>query len=216
MEILFWSLLKYIWPFFTTGHWKAKRCSGNLSGTITWNQKHRASCFLWKSCSENFWELPPRKSFMIEHILKALNYAEYELCHWCFSRNFPEIFRTAILKENLLMDVPYFVNLWMSASDKARFKKMFGSKYSSELTLITKWYYSCGCCHDSLSCKQLKKCVTDKYLRKKVRHWTLFTFVTENLCYHYNTWVTGVYMMYMFDRNFGGKNLEMSDYLKQI
>ena len=154
---------------------------------------------------------------MTEHILKALNYAEYELCHWCFSRNFPEIFRTAILKENLLMDVPYFVNLWMSASDKARFKKMFGgSKYSSELTLITKWYYSFGCCHDSLSCKQLKKCVTDKYLRKKVRHWTLFTFVTENLCYHYNTWVTGVYMMYMFDRNFGGKNLEMSDYLKQI
>ena len=156
---------------------------------------------------------------MTEHILKALNYAEYELCHWCFSRNFPKIFRTAILKENLLLDVPYFLNkhLWMSASDKARFKKMFGgSKYSSELTLITKWYYSFGCCHDSLSCKQLKKCVTDKYLRKKVRHWTLFTFVTENLCYHYNTWVTGVYMMYMFDRNFGGKNLEMSDYLKQI
>ena len=38
-----------------------------------------------------------------------------------FSRNFPKIFRAAILKENLLMDVPYFIkeHLWMSASDEA-------------------------------------------------------------------------------------------------
>ena len=142
MEILFWSLLKYIWPFFTTGHWKAKRCSGNLSGTITWNQKHRASCFLWKSCSENFWELPPRKSFMTEHILKALNYAEYELCHWCFSRNFPKIFRTAILKEKLPMHVSYFIkeHLGMGATDEVTPKKTFdGSKPSSKLTLIRLW-----------------------------------------------------------------------------
>ena len=42
-----------------------------------------------------------------------------------FSRNFPKIFRTAILKEKLLMDVPYFIKeqLWMNASDEATLKK---------------------------------------------------------------------------------------------
>ena len=67
-------------------------------------------------------------------------------------RNFPKIFRTAILKENLPMDVPYFIHghLWMSASDEATLKKNFGgSKPSSKLALKTKWYHSCGCCDDS-------------------------------------------------------------------
>ena len=43
------------------------------------NQKRPASCVLLKSCSENSWEIP-RKSFTSERILKAHNYAEYELC----------------------------------------------------------------------------------------------------------------------------------------
>ena len=50
-----------------------------------------------------------------------------------FSRDFTEIFRTTILKENLLMDVPYFKEhlLFMSASDEAALKKIFcGSKSS--------------------------------------------------------------------------------------
>ena len=95
-------------------------------------------------------------------MLKANNYAEYKLCR-CFSRNFPKISRTAILKENLT-DVPYFVkeHFWMSAFDEATPKKIFGgSKPSSKLTLKTKWYHSCGCCDHSRSCKQLKKRVTD-------------------------------------------------------
>ena len=39
--------------------------------------------------------------------------------------NFPKIFRTVILKENLPMDVPYFIkeHLWMSASDEATLQK---------------------------------------------------------------------------------------------
>ena len=39
------------------------------------------------------------KAVTTEHILKAHNCAEYEHCRWCFSRNFPKIFRTAILKK---------------------------------------------------------------------------------------------------------------------
>ena len=64
------------------------------------------------------------------------------------------------------MDVPYFIqeHFWMSASDEATLKTIFGgSKPSSKLTLRTKWYHSCDCCDDSRSCEQLKKSVTDKY-----------------------------------------------------
>ena len=43
-----------------------------------------------------------------------------------FSRDFTEIFRTTILKENLPMDVLYFKEhlLFMSASDEATLKKV--------------------------------------------------------------------------------------------
>ena len=61
-----------------------------------------ASCVLWKKYSENFGEIP-RKSIRTAHI-ETHKYAEYELCHQCFSRNFLKIFGTATLKENLLMD----------------------------------------------------------------------------------------------------------------
>ena len=42
-----------------------------------------------------------------------------------FSKNFQKIFRTATLKENLLMNVPYFIKEqpWMSASDETPLKK---------------------------------------------------------------------------------------------
>ena len=53
-----------------------------------------------------------------------------------------------LFKENLPMDVPYFIkeNLWMSASDEAAPKKIIGgSKSSSKLTLKTKWCHKCGC-----------------------------------------------------------------------
>ena len=74
-----------------------------------------------------------------------------------FSRNFPKMFRAAILKETLLMDVPYFIkeHLWTNASDQATLKKIFGgSKPSWKLTLKTKWYHSCGCYDDTRSCEQ--------------------------------------------------------------
>ena len=125
----------------------------------------------------------PRKSFTTERILKAHNYVEYELCRWFFSRNFPKIFRAAIIKENLPIDVPYFIkeHLWMSASDETTLKKNFGgSKPKNKMvpwkqngtklvTLKTKWYQTCGCSDDSRCWEQLKKHVTDKYFEKKVK-----------------------------------------------
>ena len=86
-------------------------------GIIRWNQKHPISCVPWKSCSGNFGEIS-RNSFKTEHILKAHNYSEYELCHWCFSRNFRKILTTVILKENLPMDVPYLINPLTTANGK--------------------------------------------------------------------------------------------------
>ena len=62
-----------------------------------------------------------------------------------------KVFRTAILKEDLSMDSPYFIteHLWMSASCEAALKFFFdGTKPSSKMTSKTKWYHSCGCCDD--------------------------------------------------------------------
>ena len=56
-----------------------KRSSGNVYKFIRQNQKLCANCVLWKRFSENFWEIL-RKLFLTEHLLKAHNYAEYELC----------------------------------------------------------------------------------------------------------------------------------------
>ena len=49
------------------------------------------------------------KNHLRQGILKAYNYAECELCCWCFTRNFLKIFRTTILKEKLSMDVLCFI-----------------------------------------------------------------------------------------------------------
>ena len=43
----------------------------------------------------------PRKTLVKEHVspwLQACNYDENALCCQCFSRNFPEFYRTAVLK----------------------------------------------------------------------------------------------------------------------
>ena len=81
------------------------------------------------------------------------------------------------------------------------------------MTLKSNWYHSCGCCEDSWSCGKLKRHVTEKYFEKKVRLWTLITFhypsITGSACYYYNTWVTGVNMEYMLDRNYGGKTSQI-------
>ena len=76
------------------------------------------------SLTKLYWKFSG-KSFTTERILKAHNYAEYELCHWCFSRNFSKIFRTSILKENIPIDVPYFIKEqhWTSACNEATIKK---------------------------------------------------------------------------------------------
>ena len=81
------------------------------------------------------------------------------------------MFRTAILKENPPMAVPYFIqeHLWMTGSDEVTSKKKFGgSKSCSKVTLKARQHYSCGCCDDFRSCEQLKKNVTDKNIFKKL------------------------------------------------
>ena len=66
--------------------------------------------------------------------------------------------------------------------------------------------FCCGCCDYSQSFEQLKKCITDIYFEKKKLDFEPYSpSITGNLCYHYNTWVTDVYMAYMLGRNFGGK-----------
>ena len=129
---------------------------------------------------------------MTECILKALNYADYELCHWCFSRNFPKVFRAAILKELYFIKTlfPYFIeeHLWMSASDEATPKKIFGRKSSSKLTLKINGT-------TVMVAAMIFKIVSN--LR------SVSPSVTWNVCYRYNTWVTGV--TNKFDRNCGGK-----------
>ena len=94
--------------------------------------KSKGSNFIWMNLLIAFFQLlffqlqflwTCWDSFMTEQILKVHNNAESELCCWCFSRNFLKIFRTATLKENLSMDVPYSnqEHVWMSAFDETTF-----------------------------------------------------------------------------------------------
>ena len=83
-------------------------------------------------------------------------------------------------------------------------QKFVGCKPSSKLIWKTKWYHGRDCCDDYRSCEQLKKRVTDKYFQKKLTLWSLSPSITGNTCYHYNTWVAGV-----FDRNSRGKESQI-------
>ena len=76
---------------------------------------------------------------------------------------------------------------------------------SSKLTLKTKCYQSCGCCDNSRSCEQLKKRVADKYFEKKLNFEPKSPSITGKVCYHYNSWVTGVHRTCLFHINSGGK-----------
>ena len=103
----FYQILLKCWKVF----WKILRNN---------RTKSEASCQLkssLKNCFEHFWEIP-RKSFVIERILKAHKYVEHELTCWSFSWNFLKICRTAILKENFIKE-----RFWMSTSDEAILNK---------------------------------------------------------------------------------------------
>ena len=107
----------------------------------------------------------------MECILKAHNNAKVWALLLCFSRNFPKIFRTVILKESLSMGVPYFIkeNLWKSASDEATLRNFFGGcKPSSKLNLKTKWCNRCGYCDNFWSCERLKKPVVNILEKKEL------------------------------------------------
>ena len=66
---------------------------------------------------------------------------------------------------------------------------------------------SCSCCNDSWCLEQLKKCVTDKYFEKKFEPKS--PSFTGKVCCHYDSWATGVYMAFKFDRNSGGKTSQI-------
>ena len=91
------------------------------------------------------------------------------------------------------------------SNNKKSLKDSGRRKPSSKLNLETKWYHSCGYSDDSQSCEQLKKCVTDESFEKKLDFEPEFSSITGNVCYHYNNWVTGVYMACIFHRNSGEK-----------
>ena len=71
------------------------------------------------------------------------------------------------------------------------------------MTLKRTCNHSCGCCDNSWSCKQLKKCVAGKYFEKKKtlnpNHFSVMGYA----------WITGVYTAYMLDRNSGGKTSQI-------
>ena len=144
--------------------------------------------------------------------MKVHNYAEHTLCGWCFSRNFPKIFGTAILKENLLMNVPFFIeeHLWMSVFNEATFKKKLldvnppqsWSGKENDTTVVTAVMIL-------EVVNNWKSVLQINILKKKVRLWSLSPSVTGNTCCHYNIWVTGVYMAYIFDRNSRGKEFQI-------
>ena len=112
-------------------------------------------------------------------------------------------------------------------NNKKSLKDSGRRKPSSKLTLETKWYHSCGYSDDSQSCEQLKKRkrislwnayvtwqehtvklkkhVTDKSFEKKLDFEPEFSSITGNVCYHYNSWVTGVCMACIFHRHSGEK-----------
>ena len=52
-------------------------------------------------------------------------------------------------------------------------------------------------------------CVTDKSFEKKLDIEPESSFITGEVCYHYSSLVTDVYMAYMFDRNLGGKTSQV-------
>ena len=68
---------------------------------------------------------------------------------------------------------------------------------------------SYGCCDDPQSCEQLKKRTTDKYFEKKVDFEYESPSIKGKICYHYSSWVTSVYMVYLFDRNSEGKTSQI-------
>ena len=80
-------------------------------------------------------------------------------------------------------------------------KKLLVEKTLLKIDFKTKLIHSCSFCNDSGNYKQIKKRVTDKYFEKKLDFEPKLSSVTGKVCYHYNTWMTGANMAYMFDRN---------------
>ena len=67
------------------------------------------------------------------------------------------------------------------------------------MTLKTKCYHSCGCCDDSSSCEQLNKRVADEYFEKKVRLWSLITFLEIYSTITKPEWLVSTWRIFLTD-----------------
>ena len=144
-------------------------------------------------------------------ISKTFFFTFFQCPQWCLIFLIMS-YSEQLFKKKTLQWMLYFIkeNCWMSASDEAKIKKVVGgSKSSSKFTLKTKWCNNCGCCDDSGSCEQLKKCVTDKYFEKNLILWTLMTFHNRKWMLQLQCLSEWCLMAYMFDRNFKGKTSQI-------
>ena len=71
-------------------------------------------------------------------------------------------------------------------------KKIRGSKPSSRLTLKTRWCRNCGCCDDPWSWDNGRILFRINIFLKKLDFTPKSPSLTGNVCYYYNTWVTGL------------------------
>ena len=153
--------------------------------------------------------------------MKAHNYVEHELCRRCFSRNFGKIFRTAVFKEYLPMDVPYFIK-WKHISEcfwwcntQRKKKKVGRSKPSSRLTLETKWYHSYGCCDDFRSCNNRKSVSQINILIKRTLNPNHLPLQEIYITIIILRWLVSTWRICSKEIS-EVKHLKLSDYLNQI
>ena len=100
------------------------------------------------------------------------------------------------------MDVPYLIKkLWMNASDETTLKKNL-----VEVNLPQSWPWKQNGANVVAAVIILK--VVNNWrivlkiniLKRKLCLEFYLPSVKGNVCYHYNTWVTGIYVVYMFDK----------------
>ena len=103
------------------------------------------------------------------------------------------------------MDVPYLIKmLWMNACDEATLKKNL-----VEVNLPQSWPWKQNGTN-VVAAVMILKVVNNwrivlkiNILKRKLCFEFYLPSVKGNVCYHYNTWVTGIYVAYMFDKKTG-------------
>ena len=130
-----------------------------------------------------------------------------------FSRIFPKVFRTSILKENLAMDVPYFIkeHLWMSASDESTLKKNL-----VEVNPRQSWPWKQNCTTVVAVVMILEVWATEKVcwrwiFWKKIKPSNMKWYVTITIL----EWLMSAWCIYLA-KILTEKHLNLSNYLNEI